>query len=127
MGRFHRQEGRIVDRLVTFPLKKMVEHIPSEENKRIVETSAGLGLPHEQIGALIGIDDKTLRKHYRIELNVGKAKASAQIAKTLFSKAQGGDTTALIWWTKAQMRWAETQKQEITGADGAPLVVSWKK
>jgi hypothetical protein len=105
----------------------MVEHIPSEENKRIVETSAGLGLPHEQIGALIGIDDKTLRKHYRIELNVGKAKASAQIAKTLFSKAQGGDTTALIWWTKAQMRWAETQKQEITGADGAPLVVSWKK
>jgi hypothetical protein len=127
MGRFHRQEGRIVDRLVTFPLKKMVEHIPSEENKRIVETSAGLGLPHEQIGALIGIDDKTLRKHYRTELDVGKAKASAQIAKTLFSKAQGGDTTALIWWTKAQMRWAETQKQEVTGANGGAqeMVVRW--
>jgi len=58
---------------------------------------------------------------------VGKAKASAQIAKTLFNKAQSGDTTALIWWTKAQMRWAETQKQEITGQDGAPIVISWKK
>ena len=105
----------------------MNEHIPSDENKRLVETSAGLGLPHEQIGALIGIDDKTLRKHYREQLDLGKAKASAQIAKTLFNKAQSGDTTALIWWTKAQMRWAETQKQEITGADGAPLVVSWKQ
>ena len=107
----------------------MIEHIPSAENKRLVETSAGLGLPHEQIGALIGIDDKTLRKHYRTELDVGKAKASAQIAKTLFNKAQGGDTTALIWWTKAQMRWAETQKQEITGADGAAIQhsVSWLK
>jgi hypothetical protein len=107
----------------------MNEHIPNAENKRLVETSAGLGLPHEQIGALIGIDDKTLRKHYRSELDVGKAKASAQIAKTLFNKAQGGDTTALIWWTKAQMKWAETQKQEITGADGGPqeMTVTWQK
>lgn len=107
----------------------MNEHIPNAENKRLVETSAGLGLPHEQIGALIGIDDKTLRKHYRSELDIGKAKASAQIAKTLFNKAQGGDTTALIWWTKAQMKWAETQKQEITGADGGAVEhsVTWQK
>jgi len=107
----------------------MNEHIPTDENKRLVETSAGLGLPHEHIGALIGIDDKTLRKHYRNELDIGKAKASAQIAKTLFNKAQAGDTTALIWWTKAQMRWAETQKQEITGADGGAQqhVVTWQK
>jgi hypothetical protein len=107
----------------------MNEHIPNAENKRLVETSAGLGLPHEQIGALIGIDDKTLRKHYRSELDIGKAKASAQIAKTLFNKAQGGDTTALIWWTKAQMKWAETQKQEITGADGGAQIhqVTWQK
>jgi len=34
----------------------------------------------------------------------------------------GGDTTSLIWWTKTQMRWAETVKQEHTGADGAPLL-----
>jgi len=39
------------------------EHKPTDEQRKLVETSAGLGLPHEQIGALIGIDDKTLRKH----------------------------------------------------------------
>jgi hypothetical protein len=97
------------------------EHLPTDESRRLVESTSGLGLPHEQIGILVGIDDKTLRKHYRHELDTGKAKANGQIAKTLFSKALAGDTTSLIWWTKAQMRWSETVKQEVTGADGEPL------
>ena len=97
------------------------EHIPDDKSRSQVESASGLGLPHEQIAALIGISDKTLRKHYATELAVGKAKASAQIAKSLFNKAQAGDTTAMIWWTKAQMRWSETVKQELTGADGTEL------
>ena len=100
-------------------------HKPTDETRRMVESTSGLGLPHEQIGILVGIDDKTLRKYYRTELDMGKAKANAQIAKTLFGKATGGDTTALIWWTKTQMRWAETVKQEITGAEGQDLVIKW--
>lgn len=97
-------------------------HEPTEATRRLVESSSGLGLPHEQIAVLVGIDDKTLRKHYRNELDAGKAKANAKIAQTLFSKATAGDTASLIWWTKAQMRWSETMKQEVTGADGQPLV-----
>lgn len=102
-------------------------HKPTSEMRKQVEQAAGLGLPHDQICSLIGICDETLRKYYGPELGIGKAKASAQIAKTLFNKAQGGDTTALIWWTKAQMRWAETQRHENTGPDGGPQewVVKW--
>ena len=96
-------------------------HIPTPETRKLVESSSGLGLPHESIAVLVGIDDKTLRKYYRTELDLGKAKANGQIAKTLYSKATSGDTTALIWWTKSQMRWSETVKNEITGADGEPL------
>lgn len=96
-------------------------HKPTQESRRLVETSSGIGLPHEQIGLLLDIDDKTLRKHYRDELNKGKAKAHLKIAETLYKKATGGDTTSLIWWTKTQMKWSETVKQEITGAEGAPL------
>ena len=96
-------------------------HIPTDENRKMVESTSGLGLPHEQIAILVGIDDKTLRKYYRAELDMGKAKANGQIAKTLYSKALAGDTTSLIWWTKSQMRWSETVKQEVTGADGEPL------
>jgi hypothetical protein len=96
-------------------------HKVTDESRRMVESTSGLGLPHEQIAILVGIDDKTLRKYYRTELDTGKAKANGQIAKTLFSKAVGGDTTSLIWWTKTQMRWSETIKQEVTGADGEAL------
>lgn len=99
----------------------MDAHQPTDESRKLVETSSGLGLPHESIAALLGIDDKTLRKYYREELDIGKAKAHGQIAKTLYQKALAGDTTSLIWWTKSQMRWSETVKQEVTGADGEPL------
>ena len=99
----------------------MLPHVVNDQTRKLVESSSGLGLPHEQIAILVGIDDKTLRKHYRAELDIGKAKANGQIAKTLFSKAIAGDTTSLIWWTKAQMRWSETVKNEVTGADGEPL------
>ena len=97
------------------------EHIPTPETQKLVESSSGLGLPHESIAVLVGIDDKTLRKYYRHELDMGKAKANGQIAKTLYSKAVAGDTTSLIWWTKSQMRWSETVKNEVTGADGEAL------
>jgi hypothetical protein len=99
-------------------------HKPTDDLRRQAEQASGLGLPHDQICALIGISDETLRKYYAAELGMGKAKASAQIAKTLFNKAQSGDTTAMIWWTKAQMRWSETVRQELTGKDGAPLEFS---
>ena len=129
MGRLYGQESRIFDtsnrnciRFGQIPLYKMNhEHLPSPETRKLVESSSGLGLPHESIAVLVGIDDKTLRKHYRSELDMGKAKANGQIAKTLFSKAVAGDTTSLIWWTKSQMRWSETVKAEVTGADGEPL------
>ena len=68
-----------------------------------------------------GIHVDTLRAHFSSELVSGKSKANAQVGKTLFQKVMAGDTTAAIWWSKTQMRWAETQKHELTGADGAPL------
>ena len=97
------------------------EHEPTQETRKLVESTSGLGLPHESIAVLVGIDDKTLRKYYRDDLDRGKALAHSNIAKTLYQKATAGDTTSLIWWTKSQMRWSETVKQEVTGADGEAL------
>ena len=96
---------------------------PTDAERKQVEALSGYGLPIEQIAVLIreGIDTDTLRKHFATELQAGKAKANAQVGKTLFQKVMAGDTTAAIWWSKTQMRWAETQKHELTGADGAPL------
>lgn len=96
---------------------------PTDSERKQVEALSGYGLPIDQIGALIrdGISVDTLRAHFASEMQSGKAKANAQVGKTLFQKVMAGDTTAAIWWSKTQMRWAETQRHEHTGADGAPL------
>ena len=96
---------------------------PTESERKQVEAMSGYGLPIEQIAVLVrdGIHVETLRAHFSTELVSGKAKANSGVGRTLFQKAMGGDTAAMIWWSKTQMRWAETQKHELTGADGAPL------
>lgn len=90
------------------------EHKPTPETRQLVEALSGFGVPYKQIGALIddGIDRETLAKHYEKEIQSGKAKAASKIGQTLFQKAMAGDTTALIWWTKAQMRWKGTDVYE---------------
>ena len=97
--------------------------VPTQQERDQVETMSGFGVPFDQIAALVrnGIDLDTLRKHFSAELINGKAKANQKIGRSIYNKAMDGDTTAMIWWSKTQMRWSEVQKHEVTGADGAPL------
>jgi hypothetical protein len=97
--------------------------LATDVERKQVEAMSGYGVPFEQIAALVrdGIDIDTLRKYFSLELINGKAKANAQVGKGIFQKAMAGDTTAQIWWSKCQMGWKETQRHELTGADGQPL------
>lgn len=94
---------------------------PTDSERRQVESMSGYGVPIEQIAALVrdGISVDTLRAHFTPELVNGKAKANAKIGQTLFQRASGGDTTAMIWWSKTQMGWKETQKVEHVSPDGS--------
>lgn len=89
-------------------------HIPTEATKGQVDALAGLvGLPQTEISKFLGIDLKTLRKHYRKELDTATVKANAAVAKALFTKAtKGEDTTAMIFWLKAKAKW--TEKTEVS-------------
>lgn len=81
-----------------------------------VEKMAGLGVPLHQIGSLIreGIDKDTVIKHFRKELDNGKAKINAKIGLTLYQQAMAGNTSAAIWWTKSQMGWRDQSRIDIT-------------
>jgi hypothetical protein len=95
--------------------------VPTDADRKQVEALSGYGLPVHQIAALIqgGICVDLLYEHFREEMLSGKAKANSQVAQTLFKKAMAGSETAMIWWTKSQLRW--TERHEITGADGGPI------
>ena len=84
-----------------------------------------VGIPHEGIALCIqdGIDDKTLRKHFRVELTTSKIRADAKVAGSLFQQAIAGNVNAQKWWTASRMGWKETSVQEHQGKDGTPLVL----
>jgi hypothetical protein len=84
------------------------QHEPTDLTRQTVQLHATVGTSQELIAQIIGIDPKTLRRHYREELDLSKAKANATIGGQLFSKAKGGDTAAMIFWMKTQAGWKET-------------------
>ena len=83
-------------------------HKPDPLQRRQVEAMAAYGIPEPDISRVVGIDPKTLRKHYRDELDLGTTKANAQVAGFLFNSAKNGNVTAQIFWLKTRARWHET-------------------
>jgi hypothetical protein len=83
-------------------------HRPDPSQRRQVEALAAYGIPEADISGVVGIDPKTLRKHYRDELDLGETKANAQVAGFLFNAAKNGNVTAQIFWLKTRAKWRET-------------------
>ena len=95
----------------------MPMHKPTEQNRKKVISYARLGITHEEIARVLQIDAKTLRLHYRDELDTAHTIANAAIGGELYRKAMDGDTTCLIWWTKARMRWSEKRETDTEAPD----------
>ena len=101
-------------------------HNPDPGQRRQVEAMAAYGIPEADIARVIGIDAKTLRKHYRDELDTGATKATARVAEFLYRRAttEGPQAvTAAIFWLKTRARWKETSLHEVSGP--VEIKLSW--
>lgn len=97
----------------------------SEANKKFVREQAGLGVPQEMIGAMIGCSDDTLRKYFEYELLCGKAETISKVANSLVKNAiDNNNVVAQTFYLKTQARWIEKEKLEITGKDDGPVEIS---
>ena len=99
-------------------------HEPDEKSRATVEAMVSYGIPQEDIAKVIGIDDKTLRKHYRNEIDTASAKANAQVAQRLYKKCMADDTASIIFWLKTRAQWADTTQIRHADADGNKLKFS---
>ena len=103
-----------------------VKHEPTPETRLQVKTLASVGTPQDQIAIVIGITKNTLLKYYRKELDTAMTMANAKVAQSLFQQANAGNTAAAIFWLKCRAGWVDTQKVEMTGANGGSIDMSLK-
>jgi hypothetical protein len=97
---------------------------PTDDQRRLVRTMSGFGIPHTDIATYLRIDAKTLRKHFRDELDLGSIEATTKVAQSLFRAAtELGSVAAMIFWMKARAGWREKHELELTGKDGGPVAV----
>jgi hypothetical protein len=115
-------------------------HEPTDQTRSEVSALASFGIPQADIASYLGISKPTLAKHYAEELKFSSIKANAAVGKYLYRLASGmalKDSSnpashsecarSAMFWAKTRMGWRETNRTEVTGADGEELVIKWQK
>ena len=96
-------------------------YTPTDEDRRIVERAAGVGLPFDQIchlvlwkGKPLSID--TLKRYFEPELARGRAGTNERVLNSLVRNAVNNDNVqAQIFWAKSQCGFRENQEpQNVT-------------
>ena len=79
-------------------------------------------MPQDDIATLLEIDAKTLRKHFRRELDRGAIEATAKVGQSLFRMAtEGGSVAAAIFWMKARAGWREKHELVLSAKAAAEM------
>ena len=97
------------------------KHQPDEQSRQLVSDLAVAGIPQERIGRILGMTAKTLRKHYRDELDTALDTVIGKVASTLVGKALRGDTTSMIFFLKVRggEHWKENKDSGLDAAEVA--------
>lgn len=98
-------------------------YVFTDEQRAKVKLMCECGITQEQIALYFNMDTETLRKHCREELAQAKIEKSIRIGSKIYEEALNGNTGCLVWWSKTQMGWSETTKQEISGPNGQAIVL----
>lgn len=105
------------------------QHEPTDKTRAEVSALYSFGITQEEIAKYIGIDPKTLRLHYREELDSAHVKANAKVGQFLFQNASGSTlkdgathsdcVRAAMFWAKTRMGWRETSDINHISSDGS--------
>jgi len=103
--------------------------VPTAEQRRMVRSMAAYGIQQEEIAHCVGIrSTKTLRRHFREDLDRAGVKANAQVAQTLFQMATSGkNALATMFWLRARAGWRDNVVSFTRPADPPPFIVTPEK
>ena len=93
----------------------------SDSLRKKVHSLAAVGLTHDDIATIIECSPKTLRKHFRKELDSAAIEANAAVVGFLMDKIRSGNVPAMFFWEKARGGRCEVFREEISGPDGGAI------
>ena len=101
---------------------------PTPEQRKQVRTLAAVGTPQQDIARIIGIrSEKTLRRHFRDELDLSGIEATARVKMTLFEMAtKEKKVEAIRLWMKIH-RGFEHASDRPTPREAPPFLVMVEK
>ena len=88
---------------------------PTPEERKTVGMMAAMGTPQADIARTIrgkGVDVKTLKKHFKDELETAATLANAKIGGSMFNKAVAGDVQAQKYWLSCKAGWNDKSEDE---------------
>jgi predicted acetyltransferase len=95
----------------------------------MVRTMAAFGIAQGEIARSVGIRSaKTLRRHFREELDRAETEAIARVAQNLYQMATSGkNVAAAIFWLKVRGGWREHASSFARFSEPPPFVVMPEK
>ena len=95
----------------------------TEKESQNVAMWSGFGVCHATICLKLKITAKTLYRHYRLELDEGKAQGEILAVGMLFKAMQAGEQWAIALYLGQKCGWWPSMKQQrqLLGADGQPI------
>ena len=94
-------------------------HKPTDAMRAKVEMLAACALTQKEIAGVVGIDDLTLVKYYRAELDLGVAKVTGMVGNSLVKKAvsdRPDAVNAAKFFLERRRGWTEKVAHELSGA-----------
>jgi len=90
------------------------QFIPTDEQRRTVRSLSAYGIKQDGIARVLHFrSSKTLRKHFREELDIGEIEAVAQVAQMHYQMAKSGKHPAsTMHFLEKRQRWLQVQAVE---------------
>ncbi|MBV8812372.1 MAG: hypothetical protein JO033_27185 [Acidobacteriaceae bacterium] len=87
---------------------------PTEQQRKLINSVSALAVRQDQICKLVGLrSPKTLRKHFRAELDQGTAEACLAVIRTAYEMATSGRYPQMsIFWEKCQRPAGEPEREQ---------------
>jgi hypothetical protein len=96
----------------------------TKEDRARVQLMSAAGMTQESIAERMEMTGKTLREHFRKELDFGLLEINTLAVGQLVKQIQAGNLGAICFWLKCRAGWRETDRIEHVGGDGGPVEIT---